>query len=243
MSVRDVPTNGDLISTIARLSLKRVLRGKMLWFMLAVCCFPTVISLVLRMSEHNTPERVAASTFGLERFLFAILAPLLVGAAVGDELGSKTATYLWSRPIPRWTIVVGKLAVLAPLTSLLLVGSWLIALLVGGGLISAQALFALAFGGLVASALVASLATLAPKQGILWALLYMLLIDLLGLNIMPGSISDLSVIHQTGVLAHLPTGSGEILADENPLSALIFLVVVGAGWLTVALRSLRTRET
>ena len=237
---RAVPSTGDAIGIMARLTLKRVFRGKLVWFVILAAGLPSLIALAMRGGGHNRPEKVATATFSTVQLLFAILVPMLTGSAVGDELGSKTASYLWSRPVARWTILVGKLVVLAPLTALILVVAWLVSLAIGGGLISPQALVAVAFGAITISVVVAAIATIGPKHGIAFSLLYVLIIDL-GIALLPGSLSQLSLVHQTTVLAGLPQGPNEPPLG-SALGAALWLVGLTAIWLTVALRQLRTRE-
>ncbi len=237
---RTVPSAGDAIGIMAGLTLKRVFRGKLVWFVFLTAGLPTVTALAMRSSSAHDPVKVATSTLSVVQLLFAILAPMLTGSAVGDELGSKTTSYLWSRPVPRWTILVGKLVVLAPLTGLLLMVAWIASLAIGGGLMSGQAIAAVGFGAMIVSVVVAAIATIGPKHGIAFSLLYVLVIDL-GLALMPGSLSQLSLVHQTTVLAGLPQGSAEPPLG-SALGAALWLVGLAAIWLVVALRQLRTRE-
>jgi ABC-type transport system involved in multi-copper enzyme maturation permease subunit len=237
---RNVPTPGEAIGIMAGLTVKRLVRGRVVWFMLLAAGLPSLIGLAMRGGDHaDQPLRVANATLDIVQFLFAIMAPILVGSAVGDELGNKTATYLWSRPIPRWTILVGKLVVLGPVSALLLMASWLVALVLGGGMISAQGLAAVAFGGLAVSCVVAAIAAIGPRQAIAFSLVYVLLIDL-PIGAIPASIRVFSVTHQTGVLTALPDASGP--ATGSPVAAVIWMTAMAAVWLTVAFQLLRSRE-
>jgi len=236
---RPVPTAGEAISIIAGLTLKRLLRGRLVWFVGIAAGLPSLIALAMA-NKHQEADHVARVTLGTVQFLFAILAPMLVGSSIGDELGSKTATYLWSRPLPRWTILVGKLVVLGPVTAAILAGSWTLSLLLGHGLLSGQAIGAVALGGLAVSIVVAAIATIGPRHGIAFSLLYVLLIDL-PIGAIPASIRQLSVIHQTSILAGLPGELGQP-ATGSPVEAAIWLVAMSAVWLAVALHLLRKRE-
>jgi ABC-type transport system involved in multi-copper enzyme maturation permease subunit len=232
---RPIPSAAETIRVMAALTFKRLLRGRLVWFVGIAAGLPSLIGLAMRGSTES-PASIARATLITLEVLFAILVPLLVGSAIGDELGSKTATYLWSRPMPRWTILVGKLIILAPITAAILAGAWLVALLFGGALISGQAIAAVFVGVLAVSVMVASIATIGPRHGIAFSMMYVLIIDL-GLDTIPAAVRQLSMIHQTTVLANLPDGP-----EGSPLEAAVWLAAMATIWLVVALRSLRTRE-
>ena len=40
--------------------------------------------------------------------LLTVIPPILVASSIADEIDDKTSAYLWSRALPRWSIVLGK---------------------------------------------------------------------------------------------------------------------------------------
>ncbi len=100
--------------------------GQMLWsrrtiFMALVVCGPVVIALVIRLiTSLGVPTRIngAAMTgpaiFGLMiwifylRFTVPVLGVFYGTALIADEVDDKTITYLFTRPIPRGAVLVGK---------------------------------------------------------------------------------------------------------------------------------------
>ncbi|HEX7700975.1 MAG TPA: ABC transporter permease subunit, partial [Kofleriaceae bacterium] len=123
---RDVPSIGAALSALARLTFTRLLRGKLMWVSLAIACLPIALATAL----GREPSTALDITFKIELFVIAILPALFAAPAIGEELEDRTATYLWSRPLPRWSILAGKLLALAPFVMAILVGSWIAAIFV-----------------------------------------------------------------------------------------------------------------
>ena len=229
---RDVPSIGAALSALARLTLVRLLRGKLLWVSVAIAFLP----IALAKAVAAQPDTALTTTFGIELFVLAILPPLFAAPAIGEELEDRTATYLWSRPLPRWSILAGKLLALAPFVMAILVGSWLAS--IAFALHTAPpplTIVALAAGTLAVSVVSAGIATLAPKRGMAFAIIYILIIDL-SLGAIPASIQWLSVTHATRVLAGFES-------DQSPVSGAIAMAVISALWLAVAFRRIGRIET
>src|SRR5207237_965006 len=64
--------------------------------------------------------------------ILAILPPLFVSSSIGEEIEDRTTTYLWSRPLARWTVVGGKLLALVPVVLALALGGWFVAYEIAG---------------------------------------------------------------------------------------------------------------
>lgn len=222
---------GPALGAVAALTLRRLRRGRALRVAAAIAALP--VAYALAGSPRVAGSRGTASLV-LELLLFAVLPPMLVAASIGEELEDRTGTYLWSRPIPRWTIVVGKLAVLGPLAAAMLAVSWLVAARLGDGAFPpARAVLALGAGALAAAAVAAGLALLAPRHALAVATAYLLFFDL-PVGELPVSLRQLSVSHHTLALSGLKDGDGG--------AALLALALLGGGWLVVGLRRLRRLE-
>jgi ABC-type transport system involved in multi-copper enzyme maturation permease subunit len=229
---RDVPSIGAALSALARLTLVRLLRGKLLWVSIAIACLP----ILLAKAVGQQPATALQTTFGIELFVLAILPPLFAAPAIGEELEDRTATYLWSRPLPRWSILAGKLLALAPFVMAILVASWIAAIIAALHTAPpALTIVALAAGTLAVSIVSAGIATIAPKRGMAFAIIYILVIDL-SLGAIPASIQWLSVTHATSTLAGLEPGS-------SPVSGAIAMAILSAVWLAVAFRRIGRIET
>ena len=133
--------------------------------------------------------------FGMELFAVAIIPPLFCAPAIAEELEDRTASYLWSRPIPRWVLLAGKLLALAPFAMLCVTASWLLTGFVGlGHAPPADTIIAVAAGAFGVGVTAAGIASLAPKRGMALAIIYILIIDL-PVGQIPASLAWLSVTH------------------------------------------------
>jgi ABC-type transport system involved in multi-copper enzyme maturation permease subunit len=226
-----VPTTGAALSALARLTFARLLRGKLIWVSLAIACLP----LAFAGGAAHDPSNALKITFGIEMFVISILPPLFAAPAIGEELEDRTATYLWSRPLARWTILAGKLLALAPFAMAILVGSWVGAIFIATHRPPPpETIVAIAAGTLAISIVSAGIATIAPKRGMAFAIIYILIIDL-PLGSIPASIQWLSVTHATSTLAGFE--------NSSPLSGGIALVVLSGLWLVMAFRRISNIET
>jgi len=102
------------------LSLSEMLWSKRTVFMALVVGLPVLLSLVIRaLYELGFPIRIAgggggAVAFGLMmwvffvRFSVPVLAVFYGTSLIADEVEDKTITYLFSRPIPRGAVLLGK---------------------------------------------------------------------------------------------------------------------------------------
>jgi len=108
---------GAGVVAVARVALLRLVRGRASWLVALVAAVPLPFAAWL----HARADAMA-SAFEVVKLLVAIVPAWLVAAALGDELDH--ATYTWARPLPRWTIVVGKLVALAPLAVVAICASW-----------------------------------------------------------------------------------------------------------------------
>ena len=227
---REVPSIGAALSALARLTLVRLLRGKLKWVSIAISFLPVAIA----TGAGHEPETALKVTFGIEMLVLAILPPLFAAPAIGEELEDRTATYLWSRPLPRWSILAGKLLALAPLMMTIVVGTWIASIVVALHKPPPPiTIVAIAAGALALSIVSAGIATLAPKRGMAFAIVY-ILIDL-SLGGIPAGSRWLSVTHATRILA----GFG----SASPVAGGIALVVLSAIWLAVAFRRIGRIET
>ncbi len=167
---------------LAALALVRAARGKALWIALALALLPVIVVSVRVGLDHDRAD-VWRAAFELSLLTLPIVPAILIGPSLADELEDRTSAYLWSRALPRWSIVVGKLVGLAPVAAVCLtVGlatSWLVA--GGPGAVAVadagRGLGALAAAGVAASAVVAAIATLVPRHAVATAVVWLLFVD------------------------------------------------------------------
>lgn len=230
-----VPSTGATLSALVRLSIRRVLRRKALRVSLAIAALPTVFASLM---HRRSVVSAADDTFDVVLLLVAILPALFVAASLGEEIEDRTATYLWSRPLARWTVIVGKLIALAPIAIAIVCASWLVALAASLGIDHVIAPYR-ATGGLAAGTLAvccasAGIAALVPRHGMALTIVYVLFDMMIGA--LPSSIASLSITHHATVL-------GSFKSDAHALAESgITLAVISAVWLALGLARIRKLE-
>jgi ABC-type transport system involved in multi-copper enzyme maturation permease subunit len=228
-----VPSTAEALSALARVTLRRTLRRKAVWIALAFALLPRVF--VQAMGRRALVSH-SDDAFNVTLLLLAVVPPLFVAGAIGEEIEDRTATYLWSRPLARWTLVVGKLLVLAPLAVAVVCAGWILASLsVDDSLVlPLRTTLAIGAGALAISVVSAGIATLVPKHGMALTIVYVLA-DLT-IGALPISLSRLSVTKQAGVIATFQSDTTTIAESAAAMAA------IAAVWLIVALRRIRRLE-
>lgn len=230
-------TGAQATAAIARLSFKRVVRGKALWVALASALLPAVAAFLYR--TYGGPDKLELwePVFVLCALLFVIVPPVLVSSSIADEIDDKTSAYLWSRALPRWSLVAGKLLALAPLSAAVLLFSLTLSWLILGTDVIPSDVYLRGAAGLVAgtiaaSAIAALLATLFPRFAIAITVGWMLVDSTLGALDM--KLHVLSALFGARAIAGF--------TDESIATAVISLVVLTVVCVTIAIRRISRME-
>lgn len=230
-----------MIGAIARLTWKRIRRGQAVWVALGISLLPLFVAVFLRQAITDPHDRMefTIDLYAVEMFVLAVVPALFVAASIGEEIEDRTVTYLWSRPLPRWHVIAGKLVALAPIAVALVLAGWLLAIAVAyGRLAEPWTIIAIALATLAVSCVAAGIGTLAPKHGMALTIIYMLLFDL-PIGEIPASLQILSITHQTRLLAGIsPSG----VHDAARLAPAITMGVLAAVWFAVGLWKIRRTE-
>ena len=229
---RRIPSGLATTATIAGLTWTRLVRGRALWVGLLIAVLPLMYAGAMR----SVGESTGGELFGLEGLILAVLAPMFVGSSIGEEIEDRTTTYLWSRPVPRWAILAGKLLALAPLAALIVLAGWIAACRIAWDIWpSLQTCGALVAGAVAISFVAAGIATLAPRHGTALTIVYMLFFDT-PLGVLPATVRELSVTHQMRTLA------GTSPFEAGPASAAIALTIISGVWILIAALRIRRLE-
>jgi ABC-type Na+ efflux pump permease subunit len=221
--------------TIASVAMRRLRRGRALWVGALAAALPIAFAGVVR-EQRDTGVARPDDVFGFVQLVLSVLPALFVASSIGEDIEDRTTAYLWSRPIPRWSVLAGKLVATVPAIWVLSLASWCLASLVGGIELTAASCAALLLGGTALSIVAAAIATLVPRHAMALTVCYMLFFDL-PLGIMPAAIKYLSITHHDRSLADL-LGN----ADDAPSSALIGITVIAGIWGLVGLWRIRRLE-
>ena len=223
---------------IAALTLRRLLRGRAVWISVLIAALPIAFVAILR-AQSTEPLTDVDDILVFVMLLLAIIPGMFVASSIGEDIEDRTMTYVWSRPVPRWAVLAGKLLALAPLVAVLVAGSWFVAVLLAtGSPPSTLSVVALAAGSFTACFVAAAISTLVPKHGMSLTIAYMLFFDI-PVGVMPISLAKLSLTYQLRTLSDHP---GSPFVSE-PIDGAIGLAVLGALWIAVALWRIRRLET
>jgi hypothetical protein len=225
-----VPTTGALLSTLTRITWKRMVRGKALWVCFFIALLPVLAAFALRTHDIGTQV-----SYAVEVGAMALVTAVFLASSIGDEIEDRTSTYLWSRPLPRWVVIVGKLLACAPVAIILIVGGWTLANVAAGHPPSAFSVIAFAVGTLTISTIAAGIVTLVPQHGMALTVAYIVILDG-GLNLIPAKIQAISVTRQVRLIAGLEP-------ETALVQPIITLVIIGAIWLAIGLWRVRKLES
>ena len=224
----NAPSSATALATLVRVTLLRLMRGRALWVSVLIALLPALFAGALQ-TTHHTAEPIQLVIM----LVMALLPPMFVASSVGEEIEDRTTTYLWSRPIARWTIIVGKVLALAPVAIVLVVVGTCVALQIETGTLPVQFATATGAGALAVALMSAGIATLVPKHGMSLSLIYLIIFDL-PLGALPVSLNHISITHQVGQLAD---------ASGDAVNAAVTLVIVAGAWLAIALLRIRRLES
>jgi ABC-2 type transport system permease protein len=221
----------NAIVAMAALTWKRTRRSRTLIISLVLMLLPAAVGGAMRASELP-PAELWSNLLRTELVLLAVLCPLYAAASLGDEIESGTMTYLWSRPIPRWTIAAGKLVALTPIVALMLVGSATLAMQVArGAMPPTSGLEALALGAVTVSIAATGIAMLVPRHSMVVPMAYVLFVDL-PIGELPAALYRVSMTHHLRMI-------GEGTATASNVG---WLLGVTAVWALIGLWRLRKFE-
>jgi ABC-2 type transport system permease protein len=235
------------------LTLRQLAGRKSTLLLAGLCSLPVLLALVFRLSDPDTnSERWVAAL--LVNFVVTIVLPLvalLLGTSVlGDELEDGTAIYLLTKPLPRWQILLPKLAASWLVAVALVLPATLAAGLIGLGEDDSRSLvtgFAVAVCfGTLAYLSVFVLLSLATNRALIGGLIYVFIWE--------GTITSIFAGTRYLSIRHLTLGIAGAVADVSPsvfdpyvkgatAFVLLVAVTVGASWFAnVRLQSLEVRE-
>jgi ABC-type transport system involved in multi-copper enzyme maturation permease subunit len=227
-----------------RMAWLRMRRGRIVWLAAMMFALPLVYVAGLAIAGHwgrGLFDDVCELYF---RFLVPFVPALTASAAVAEEIENKTFTFVFARPAPRGSLVLGKLAA-ATLPSLAVVVpslaiAWVVAQLrfpadmaeTWPHLLRVE--FAAVAGLCAYGALATAIGTLFSRHPLVAVLVYLMLIEL-GLGSAPIVLNLVTVAWHLRNIAELPNPATAFMALSVPAwaSAIAAIVVTpGLVWLT-----------
>ncbi|MGE0547055.1 MAG: ABC transporter permease [Kofleriaceae bacterium] len=235
MTDRRVPSRIASLAAIGAMSVRRLFRARGLWVGTLIAAVPPAFAFAIGQSSRRDDGRTPV-LFMFEVLIVGILSAMFVASSIGEELEDRTATYLWSRPVARWTLPVGKILALAPVTIALALIGWLCVYTSAvGGLPPPASYFALVAEALAISTIGAAIALLVPKHAMALSIAYLVFFDV-PLGVLPAKLQHLSVSYQTRAIAEIDWAA----TDQS--AAVITIVAITAVWAMVGALRLRRLE-
>lgn len=225
MSVPAIPSALAAIRALAGVTLRRLFRSRAVWVAGVLAVLPILYASAVRGRHVLVHEEI----FVFVELVLAVLVPMLVASSIGEEIEERTLTYLWSRPVPRWTMLAGKLCALAPVALVFALVSWGAAMSTATDTMPAgRTVLALAAGTLAMSAVATGWAMLSPRHGMALSIVYMLADTFLGA--LPASLAKLSITYQTRAVSGLYSSYAALGGGLVALAALSAVWIVIAAW-------------
>jgi ABC-type transport system involved in multi-copper enzyme maturation permease subunit len=227
---------------LARITWKRMLRGRALWLTLVMLAMPLVM--VLAGPGDPGRWRVPVNVFS---FLLAVVPPLHLATAISDEVEDQTITYLWSRPIARWSLLAGKMIAVVPALIAVFAVAMAAAFVALYGGSSADHLDVLVRGiagvsvGVVAIGMLAiGFGSVMPKYPLAVVVAYMLIVDL-AVGKIPFAVNALSITHHVRTIAGVPEKFERYAVQAGlydagtVMESVVWALAIGAAWFGLAL--------
>jgi len=225
------PHAASTVATLAAVTLKRFGRGKAPWIAAGLAALP--IAYAALRHARAAPLR-SDELFALMMLLVAVLPAMFVASSIGEEIEDRTSAYLWSRAIPRWAVVAGKLTALAPAAAALLAVSWYAAMRVAAAPPSLVSCGAIAAASVAASVVAAGIATVVPRHAMVLTICYLLTDNAVGA--LDFSFAGLSITHQAKLAAQFGDAPSPVGAP------LLAMAGVAAVWAAIAVLRIRRLE-
>jgi ABC-type transport system involved in multi-copper enzyme maturation permease subunit len=220
---------------IARYAWMRLWRGKSYWISVILAVAPVVVAVMPGPAAERWRRALEVAIQ-----IVPLSAAIHLAHAVAEELESSTVTYLWSRPMARTALLLGKLMAALPVVLgvavLPVAVAWAVTHLDGlaGGMSAlAAAVAATTLGGIAAAMVATGIGAMFPRQAFVVALAYLLFLDKI-LGVIP-NVGHVSIMHHMRALAGVETG-------VTPSTAVIALLVLALIWLGIGVGRLQTLE-
>jgi len=225
----------SIIATIAAATVRALLGRRRTLLMGILAAVPVLIALLYRLAGEGTIDDNAVLDLLMIRTVLPLTALVFGTAALGAELDDGTGVALLTKPIPRWHIVLAKIAVGGGLTALFSgVSAVLTAALLGGSDATTVAAYVVGIAvGSFAYATAFVAVSVVTSRALVVGLVYTLLWEGWLAGILPGT--------QRLSLREATLGMVDAIAPASPArsgidagGAVILLVVVLAGGFLVA---------
>lgn len=248
------PSPLQAVWLFADLGLRRARRGKLIWLSLIILALPVIAALARLIAGETGVSTYQSELEVLLRYLTPFLMALHASATVAEEVQQRTITYLFSRPIPRWTLPLGKyLANLLANAIPLLVAVVLIYAfsMLGEGRelwgqlpLLARSLAVLLLAAIYYGALAAAMGAIATSFAFAATLIYLLVVEVAA-ALIPGWLKVVAMSVHLRVLAGLYRPEESLFLSDPSLPATVSfsaILAMTALWLIISVAWVASSE-
>lgn len=234
------------LKMITGLAVRRARRGRMFWITVVVLALTVASALITLLSGYGGISSFNSTLEIFLRYLTPFILALHTAHAVSEEVQQKTITYLFSRPMPRWALPLGKylgsLCLTLPLLCTALVLVYVIGLLGHPAEITAElprlvwGLVAVCAGALLFGAAATAIGTMVTGHPFVVTMIYLLVAEV-GLSAIPGWTKLAAMTVHLRAVAGIYQAQRTLTITDPELSAAISLPVVlalTAVWIVLA---------
>jgi ABC-2 type transport system permease protein len=231
------------MGTIARLQLRQILGQRKFLLVVAFLALPIALTLLIRLGGGMPPRRDLELFTGIYLYFLypqsaSILLALLYGTAIlNAEIHNQTITYLFTRPLARWKIVLGKylvnVAVLTAVTVPSVVISWLVLGTANTGSILFGVCIAVVAATVAFNAIFALFGVLLSRRAMILGLVYVGVFEFL-LSFLPAVLNNLTVTYYLRSIVfrtadiRVPREMLRVVGDASMTTSLAFPVGIAA---------------
>jgi ABC-2 type transport system permease protein len=219
-------TSPGLIQTVYRFSFRQLMVGRSAKVLMLLGLVPVAASILWRIYlGQDAPLVLSIVSSGFYTHLFLFVFTLAFGcSAIRDEIETSTMAYLFTRPVSRFSIYLGKMLSSTTAAALLLIVSYLLSVLViaaGNGDVLIQAwrvLVILVLGSIVYTSVFVLLGAALSRPflaGVMYAFVWEVFVPF-----MPGLVKKISIMH---FLFHIFPGTIRQQFGDIPPQVVSFL--------------------
>jgi ABC-2 type transport system permease protein len=232
-----VPSGLSAAASLARLSLKRLFRSRVIWISAILAVAPLVAQAAAGGSASMKDDW--RELYSVLTVILAIIPALHLAPAIAEEIEDRTYTYLWSRPFPRWALLAGKLMALVPTAAAFVTASIALSFVLAFGRdtgdhlgLLGDNLMAAALGVVAVSCASLGIGSLVPRHATAVSIVYLLTIDST-VGAMPFAIQNLSMSFHVRTIALSGMDTWGTVASSALVSA-AWLLGIAALWIGIA---------
>lgn len=224
-----------VVGAMLEVTVRALLNRRRSLLMLLLASAPILVALLIRVAGRpSDPERLAANILDgmVLRSVLPLVALVFGTAAMGSELDDGTATFLLTKPVPRWKIVAAKYLGASVLTIVMVVPAAIVAGLLisgdqGGGFGLTMAMAAASVLAIVVYCAIFVALSIGTGRALVIGLVYVLIWEAVMAGLFEGT-RMFSVRRYALALGDALDPTGRIRAEFDLLPALGLAVVVTA---------------